>query len=1143
MKQVIILTLLFTVCLNKIYSQIPQKINYQAVARDASGVPLKNKSISVRISILNTSATGSIAYQEKHTTQTNDYGHFNLEIGGGTVEIGIFKNITWDKSDKFLLVEFDPNGGINYIAMGSTQLLSVPYAIVSDKANALTSGAKISLNQINGAGVTSGQVLQFNGTDWVPTTITSGGVGDNWGTQTAIVNSSLKGNGTVSNPIGLPTAGVTNGQIMQYNGTAWVPTTINTNVVEKDSVIGNEISDVSTNGGLTRTGTGTAASPFKVGLISGTATGQSLQWNGTSWVLVSNATADNWGTQTATTTSTLSGNGTTTSPLTIAQQGASSGQVLSWNGTTWIPVFIIEKDSIVGNEVTDTITGGGLTLSGSRTAISPLKIGIKSGTANGQVLTWNATTQSWSAQTPTADNWGSQVVNTNSTLSGEGTANAPLSISQQGATLGQVLQWNGTAWIPATLSGSGTGDNWGIQTVVTNPSLIGLGTTGSPLKIDSTYLAKLVAKAPVKDSIINIINANATSTTASNGLAKSGNNITLGGGLTVPTTITTSSTNTLAISGLSSGTTSDSIMVADATSGVIKRIAPSRVGTTYSSNNGVTQTGTNFSLGGTLSAPVGLTTTSNNTLSILGLGSGTISDSIVVADATTGTLKRISSGRIAGSGGSYTSNNGITLTGSNFKLGGALTGATSIATTATNTLALTGLSSSGTTDSILSVHPTTGIIGRMNPSRFTLWSKDINDNISYKNGNVSIGTDTSKTKLYVYNNTTASDTAAFIYSTSPNPNGTLGLVVKVDNTSTNNSGFAIWAGSNNGGVIGDATASASVSGHNHTGVRGFAYNNPQGNLNGVFGYADSSNAISFGVAGNAHTVGVFGRSSFNSTTSSFTSPYFFNLPTKYGVLGYQFVPSVSNTFTSVGVGGISFNSNVNANYGVMGLSYGNIGTSQSVGVYAKSGGGDTFQIAVYGALDTPTRVNSLSFAGLFNGKLQTTGVLVKASGTFKIDHPQDPENKYLVHSFVESPDMMNVYNGNIVTDKDGLAVVTLPEYFETLNKDFRYQLTAVQSFSQLMIKEKIKENKFVIQSEKPNVEVSWQVTGIRKDPFAEKNRVVDVEEKKGYEKGRYLHPELYDQPREKGLFYELTPKTSNATPTKVEDEPYRKMGK
>ncbi|HZU27273.1 MAG TPA: hypothetical protein VFA04_17230, partial [Bryobacteraceae bacterium] len=121
--------------------------------------------------------------------------------------------------------------------------------------------------------------------------------------------------------------------------------------------------------------------------------------------------------------------------------------------------------------------------------------------------------------------------------------------------------------------------------------------------------------------------------------------------------------------------------------------------------------------------------------------------------------------------------------------------------------------------------------------------------------------------------------------------------------------------------------------------------------------------------------------------------------------------------------------------------------------------------------------------------------LSKGGGSFRIDHPLDPENKYLYHSFVESPDMMNVYNGNVITDRKGYATVTLPDYFEALNRDYRYQLTVIGVFAQAIVARKIEKNRFVIRTDKPDVEVSWQVTGIRHDAWANEHRI-PVEEAK-----------------------------------------------
>jgi hypothetical protein len=162
-------------------------------------------------------------------------------------------------------------------------------------------------------------------------------------------------------------------------------------------------------------------------------------------------------------------------------------------------------------------------------------------------------------------------------------------------------------------------------------------------------------------------------------------------------------------------------------------------------------------------------------------------------------------------------------------------------------------------------------------------------------------------------------------------------------------------------------------------------------------------------------------------------------------------------------------------------------------------------------------------AGVFHGDVQVSGNLSKGGGSFKIDHPLDPENKYLYHSFVESPDMINIYNGNVTTDASGDAEVTLPDWFEALNKNFRYQLTVIGTFAQAMVAEEIKENRFKIKTSLPSVKVSWQVTGIRQDAYANRYRIPVEELKSKEEQGSYLHPEVFGQPEEQGVQWRLRP--------------------
>ena len=142
------------------------------------------------------------------------------------------------------------------------------------------------------------------------------------------------------------------------------------------------------------------------------------------------------------------------------------------------------------------------------------------------------------------------------------------------------------------------------------------------------------------------------------------------------------------------------------------------------------------------------------------------------------------------------------------------------------------------------------------------------------------------------------------------------------------------------------------------------------------------------------------------------------------------------------------------------------------------------------------------------GNLAITGRISKGSGTFVIDHPLDVKNKLLYHSFVESPDVKNLYDGIVTLDGGGEATVRLPGYFEALNKDFRYQLKPIgASMPDLYVKEEEKGNRFVIGGGKSGGRVSWQIPGTRHDAYIEANPII-VEQEKGPDsfinKGEYL---------------------------------------
>jgi hypothetical protein len=217
-------------------------------------------------------------------------------------------------------------------------------------------------------------------------------------------------------------------------------------------------------------------------------------------------------------------------------------------------------------------------------------------------------------------------------------------------------------------------------------------------------------------------------------------------------------------------------------------------------------------------------------------------------------------------------------------------------------------------------------------------------------------------------------------------------------------------------------------------------------------------------------------------------------------------------------------------YGVFGVSNGTSGgrgvhghavSSTGTGVY----GWNTYY-NIYGYLGGYTNAvygynaNTAQYAGYFAGNVRCTETLYKTSGAFKIDHPLDPANKYLNHSFVESPDMMNIYNGNVTLDSNGEAVVEMPEWFEALNRDFSYQLTCISGFAPVYIEEEITNNRFMIAGGNPGMKVSWQITGIRQDAYANAHRIPVEEDKVGEEVGKYQNPTEHGVSETLGIGYE-----------------------
>lgn len=339
---------------------------------------------------------------------------------------------------------------------------------------------------------------------------------------------------------------------------------------------------------------------------------------------------------------------------------------------------------------------------------------------------------------------------------------------------------------------------------------------------------------------------------------------------------------------------------------------------------------------------------------------------------------------------------------------------------------------------------------------------------------------------------TSSGTLGLSWTVAPTNQDSANAIVKRDSSGGFSAGAISASSTSSGGTgvfanAGSSTGSNGVISYGATGIAGHA---TVASSIGVYGDGGTS-AGSAGVSGSGGTYGAYGYSGSG-----------------YGIYG---------TVPSSGVDGVHGIS-ASENSGVAGI---NNNSSSGYGVYGQaespSGvGGGFYNTSTGDALFAENQAGG-SYAAFFLGNVDVDGVLSKAGGSFKIDDPIDPANKYLYHSFVESPDMMNIYNGNATTDAKGDAVVQLPEWFETLNRDFRYQLTVLGQFAQAIVASKVANHQFAIKTDKPDVEVSWQVTGIRQDAWANAHRIPVEVSKAPADRGLYLHPELFGAPFEKSI--------------------------
>jgi hypothetical protein len=349
-------------------------------------------------------------------------------------------------------------------------------------------------------------------------------------------------------------------------------------------------------------------------------------------------------------------------------------------------------------------------------------------------------------------------------------------------------------------------------------------------------------------------------------------------------------------------------------------------------------------------------------------------------------------------------------------------------------------------------------------------------------------------------------------------------------------------GSNGVHGITSSPADSGVYGeHSGRGIGVFGRGGPAGG-EGVFGQTANASSGVYGknTAGGA---GVTGESTTGDGVSGKSTAGFGVSGTSsqsHGVHGLSFGAGAS------GVSGANFSQASRDANGVTGFSVEGTGVAgqstniKALGIFGSNlGGGFAAAFDSYIAVNTGVYADSVyAFLSVATKTLQVDMITpTKPTGTvgfpapvfmaelfcplkfFRIDHPADPAGKYLSHACVESSEMKTVYDGIAVLDEDGQAVVRLPQWFDALNGDVRYQLTPLGAAApELHIAEKISGNQFRIGGGPAGLEVSWQVTGVRKDKVARASPLVVEQDKPANGRGRYLHPELYGESQDRSLY-------------------------
>ena len=303
---------------------------------------------------------------------------------------------------------------------------------------------------------------------------------------------------------------------------------------------------------------------------------------------------------------------------------------------------------------------------------------------------------------------------------------------------------------------------------------------------------------------------------------------------------------------------------------------------------------------------------------------------------------------------------------------------------------------------------------------------------------------------------------------------------------------------------------------------------------GVYGLAEATSGVTLGVYGRSNSTSGWGVYGLAEATSGFTLGVYgrSNSTDGRGVYGWASATSgvvygvygLSESTAGRGVYGLAAATS-GVVYGVYGLSNSPSGTGVYGWATATTGGAWGVRARTSSSASDAYGVHGEEPSGGAGHAVYAVGTLA-ATGTksFQIDHPLRPETHYLNHFCAEGPEPYNIYRGTAVLDARGEAWVQLPDYFGAINRDPSYHLTPVGApMPNLHVAVKVQNNRFKIAGGAPGKEVSWRIEAVRNDPWVQRYGYQTEQEKEDAIKGKYLHPELHGQPKERGIHYRPEP--------------------